>query len=377
MRIATRDQAFTQFHQDRPLFERRGIILSGARAFLSDDIRFAEAPDKMAMDSMMAMDSQFQPGLTTDPNSAVPALLTTYIDPAVYEILFAPNKAAEIFGENRKGTWLDETAMFPVVEHTGEVSSYGDRSESGRAGVNTNWPQRQAYLWQTIMEYGERELERAGLARVNWVSEVNRAAATVMGKFTNLTYFFGVRQFANYGLLNDPNLPAALTPSAKANGGVTWFTAGGGPNAQANEVYNDILALFEALVVANAGLLDRNSKLTLAMSPGSEVALGFANTFNVFVSDLLKKGFPNLTVKNAVQYGALSASNPQGSAGGNLLQLIADDIEGQDTGYCSFNEKMRSHPIIRQLSSFRQKVTGGSWGAIIRMPVAFAQMIGI
>ncbi len=64
-------------------------------------------------------------------------------------------------------------------------------------------------------------------------------------------------------------------------------------------------------------------------------------------------------------------------AGGNLVQLIAEDVEGQDTGYCAFNEKMRAHPVIRAASSFKQKVTSGVWGAIIRQPAAIAGMLGV
>jgi hypothetical protein len=115
----------------------------------------------------------------------------------------------------------------------------------------------------------------------------------------------------------------------------------------------------------------------LAMSPGSEVALTATNSFNVNVSDLLKKNFPNITVKTAVQYGVLSSSNPQGITGGNLVQMIADAVEGQQTGYCAFSEKMRSHPIVRQLSSFQQKVTAGTWGAIVRQPFGISQMLGV
>lgn len=361
-----RTAAQSQFQADRPWFEEKGVILHGVTSY---------APDEFKRDYRLALDAQ--PTLTTDPNSAVPAMLTTYIDPTIYEVVFAPNNATEVFGEERKGDWLTDTAMFPIVEHNGEVSSYGDYNENGRAGVNTNWPQRQSYLWQTIMNYGQRELERAGLARINWVSEVNRAAATIMGKYSNLTYLFGVAGLQNYGLTNDPHLPAPITPATKANGGVTWFTAGGGPNATANEVYNDIVALFESLVQATNGLIDKKSKLTLAMSPGSEVALTFTNSFAVNVEDLLKKNFPNMRVVSVPQYGAQTANNSQGIAAGNLVQLIADEVEGQDVGFCAFNEKMRSHPIIRQLSSFKQKVTGGSWGAIWRMPVGMTQMLGV
>ena len=367
-----RTEALAKFQADRPRFEELGIVFHGARSYLPDEYRrdWRMAMDQMAQDAPAGT-------LSTDPNSAVPAILTTYIDPERYEILFAPTSAALVLGEVRKADWLADTAMFPVIEHTGEVSSYGDRNENGMAGANANFPQWQAYLFQTIMQYGERELERMGLARFNWVAEINGSAADLLTRFLNYIYLFGVRGMQNYGLTNDPDLPAALTPSAKANGGVAWFTTGGAPNAAANEVYNDVVALFEALVNANQGMVDKNSKMVLALSPGSEVALTFTNTFNVNVEDLLKKNFRNLRVQSLPQYGALSATNPQGIAAGNLVQLVAEEVQRQKTGYCAFNEKMRTHPIIRQLSSFKQKATSGGWGTIIRYPAGFQQMIGV
>jgi hypothetical protein len=113
------------------------------------------------------------------------------------------------------------------------------------------------------------------------------------------------------------------------------------------------------------------------MAPGIEVALTATNTFNVNVSDMLKKNFPNIRIETAVQYGVKSPANPQGIVGGNLVQLICESIEGQEAGTCSFSEKMRAHPIIKALSSFKQKITGGTWGAVIRMPVAFTSMLGV
>jgi len=332
-------------------------------------------PEEFKRNYDLAIDAL--PVLATQSNSAVPQFLTTMIDPAVFKILFAPNRAAVIFGEVRKGTWLDETAMFPTIEHTGEVSSYGDFAENGRANVNTNWPQRQSYLFQTIKEYGDRELERAGLARINWVSEIDQGAATVLNKFSNLTYFFGVGGLQNYGLLNDPALNSSITPATKAAGGTRWFTAGGSINATANEVFADIQAIFYQLINQTQGLVEADTKLVLAMSPQSEVALTFTNTFNVNVFDLLKKNFPNIRFETAVQYGTTSTSNPQGQSAGNLVQLIAEEIEGQITGYCAYNEKMHAQPIVRHLSSFRQKVLAGTWGAVIRQPFAIASMIGV
>lgn len=362
-----RQEAITSWTADRPLHEARGV-------FLPPSVKMY-TPDEYRADYRLAMDAQ--PGLQTDPNSAVPMMLTTMIDPAVFKVLFAANKAAEIFGEVRKGTWLDETAMFPTVEYTGEVSSYGDFNENARSGANTNWPQRQSYLFQTHKEYGEREMERAGLARINWVGEVDASAANSLARFLNVSYFFGVSGLQNYGLLNDPNLSASLTPSTKAESGYGTLWILNGIPCAANEIFADIQALFYQLTVQTAGLVEATDKMCLAMSPQSQVALTATNTFGVNVYDLLKKNFPNIRFDTAVQYGKTSSSNPYGIAAGNMVQLIAETIDGQDTGYCSFNEKMRAHPIIRKTSSFRQKVTSGTWGAVIRMPVGIASMVGV
>jgi hypothetical protein len=188
-----------------------------------------------------------------------------------------------------------------------------------------------------------------------------------------------VRGTAELHPSNDLNLFPALTPGAKATPavGVTWFTAAGAPNCTANEVYNDVLSIFTLLVNNTAGLVDRDSRLVLAMSPQSGVALGFVNQFGLVVRRMLADEFPKLRIETAVQYGAISASNPQGNAAGNLVQMIAESLEGQDTGYCAFNEKMRAFPIIQAMSSFKQKVAGGSWGSIIRMPVSIASMVGV
>ena len=302
-------EARAQFLADKPMLESLGIILPGVQRYLTD----AEKRDyRLGMDA--------QPLLSTDPNSAIPAMLTTAIDPDIIRVVFAPLAFAEILGERKAGDWLEDTRMFPVVEQTGEVSSYGDFNNNGSTGINMNWPQFQSYLFQTFVQYGERELERAGLAKINYVSELNVAATTILNRFQNEMYAYGIEGLQNYGILNNPYLSALLTPGLKAAGGTSWFL-NGAPNATANEVYNDIVAVWAQLIAQGNGSIDLKAKATLAMSPGSEVALTFTNSFGVNVSDLLKKNYPNMTVKTAPQYGVQTASAPDGQAAGNLMQL--------------------------------------------------------
>lgn len=359
-------EAKTKWLADFPMLEQYGIHLPEVKSYM---------PTGFRQDHRFAMDAQ--PQLVTTSSAGIPAYLTTLIDPDVVRILFSPNQAAKILGERKKGTWTDDTAMFPVVENTGEVSSYGDFNNNGVTGVNANWEQRQAYLYQTIVHYGERELARAGLAQINLAAESMNSAVNVLGRFQNDTYFFGVLGLANYGLLTDPNLPAPITPAPKAWGGASWFNSAGALVATPLEIYNDVVALFAQLVAQSGGLIDAESDIVLAMSPSSAVALTATNNFGVNVKALLAENYPKIRIITAVQYGIRSSQNPRGPVGGNMMQMFATSVEGQDTGYCAYNEKLRTHPIIREMSAFLQKLTQGTWGAVIRMPMAVASMLGI
>jgi Uncharacterized protein conserved in bacteria (DUF2184) len=361
-------EATTLYAAHKPMLEQRGVTLPNVTAYL---------PEEFKHDYMLAMDAQ--PALaTTDPNSAVPAIFTTMVDPKVFKALFAPNRAAVIMGEERRGTWVDDTIMLPVTEAGGEVSSYGDYAENGTVTSNMNWPQRQAYLFQVIKQYGERELARAGVARINWVAELDYSAALMLNKFSNLSYFYGIQGLQNYGLFNDPNLNASITPAVKAWGGTSWYNSSNQIAATANEIFADIQNLFTQLCAQQtAGIIDAETPMVLAMSPLSSAALNTTNSFNVNVYRLIKDNYPNMKIEIAVQYQALSASNTQGNPAGNFMQMIAKEVEGQETGYCAYNEKMRAHKLIPAMSSYRQKVSAGTWGCILRMTSTIAGMIGI
>lgn len=329
-----------------------GIVLPGAKEYLKPE--FAE-------NFALAMDAQ--PTMVTTGSSGIPAYFTNYVDPELIRVLVTPMKAAEIIGEVKKGDWTTLTAQFPIVESAGETSSYGDYNHNGMTAANVNWVARQSYHYQTHTRWGERELDMYGAARIGYAAELNVASALVLNKFQNKSYFYGIAGLQNYGLLNDPSLPAPITPNATGTGsGVTWSTKDG------QAVYDDIAKLYGQLVSQTKGLIERDSPMTLAMSPTAEVSLTKTNMYNVNVSDLLKKNFPNLKIETAVEY-----STPAGE----MVQLIADRLGEQDAAYAAFTEKMRAHAVVTEESSWKQKKSGGTWGAIIRQPLAIATMLGV
>jgi hypothetical protein len=339
-------------HINHREFEKRGIVLDGCKGIME--------PQDLAMDYGMAMDAQSP--LVTQTNAGIPAFLTTWIDPDIINVVMTPNKCAKIIGEGKKGDWTTQTAMFPLVEDTGEVASYGDFSENGVVGANANWVNRQSYMFQTVTSWGEMMLARMAEARIAWAQQLNLASVKLLDKFQNQSYFFGVAGLLNYGLLNDPSLSAPITPATKVAGGTTWAAA------TAAEIYTDIVSLYGQLVSQTLGVFDREVKMVLAMTPEVEVNLTKTNQYNVNVTDQIKKNFPNLRIETAVQYAV---------TGGNLVQMIAEDLDGQDTGSCAFNEKLRAHPVVVGISNFKQKKTSGTWGCIIKQPLCIAGMLGV
>lgn len=372
-----RNQAIAAWNEVKDVYAANGLILPGVRMLIPDELKHSNMSLLQMAGAGMAMDAAAGT-LVTDPNSALPSMLTTAIDPDVIRVVFAPLAMAKILGGERKaGDWLEETRIFPVVEETGEVSSYDDFSNNGRSGINFNYPAFQSYLYQTFIAYGERETERAGLMRINYVSELTGAASSLLNRFGNQAYAFGIVGLQNYGLINNPYLSAYLSPAIKAWGGTTWFN-NGSPAATANEVYNDILAVVEQIISQTNGAVDMDADMTLALSPQSQLAMKFTNSFGVSVAGLLKEGFPNMKIMPAPQYGQQTSANNVGySTVGNVFQVIVDKIDNQKVAYPAFNEKLRAHKLIPEPSSWKQKMTSGVWGTITRMPIGIAGMIGV
>lgn len=298
-----------------------------------------------------------QPDMVTVSSGGIPAYLTNYFDPEVVRILLTPMKAAQIAGgEVQKGSWLTESATFISLEQVGETSAYSDYGNNGMANVNVNFPTRQSFVFQSIANWGEMEAERYGLARVAYANEVQGAVNLALMKFQNKSYFFGISGIKCYGLLNDPALPASLQA-----------TAGGWSPLTGDQVYEQIRLIYERLVFQSRGLVDASTPMTLALPPAVETTLHKTNQYNVNVYDQIKHNFPNIRIETAVEYETSS---------GNLVQLIANSVEGKRTVECAYNLKMRAHAVIPALSSWAQKRSAGTFGTVFYRPFLVASMLG-
>lgn len=314
-----------------------------------------KAPTLQAMDpDLGAYDAQS--ALVSTANAGILALFTTYVDPKQIMVLVAPVKGAMLYGERKYGDWVTDTAAFPVVERTGHTTAYGDFNEGGVSGFNVNWPERQSFHFQLFTRWGERELERAAKARIDWANGVNMGAALAMKKFENTSYLFGIAGLQNYGGVNDPSLPAAIAATS------SWFTA-----TDPLVIYGDILRLVQQAVLQSQGILDADSKFKLGISPGNYMNWDKTNQYGLNVKDMVKKNF-NIDVVTVPEFSTIY------TGGTEFVQLIPDMVEGEKVVDCAFTEKMRAHAMITLDSSWRQKKSQGTWGTIFYQPAYVASM---
>lgn len=322
-------------------------------------IEFAPTVSKL----LIAMDAA--PALPN--NAGIPQILSTIIDPEVVRILFAPTVSNEIMREQQKGNFAQDTIAVQGVEASGDVTAYGDYDENGGIQVNTMWATREQFRYQTMVIYGELEAQRAGLTLLNYVSEKQQAKALVLNTAANKFYFYGVNGLKNYGILNDPKLPTPIAAPAGSGGSPLW------KDKEVVEIYNDILAMYEDLITRTNGIIgdgiNMASPLTLCMSPQISVYFKRANEImGNTVEKMVKDTFPNIKFVFAPQYSTDT---------GELVQMICDSAQGQNVGYLGYSIKLQDHAAIQMTSSWKQKTSAGTYGAVIKQPMLFAQMIGV
>lgn len=306
----------------------------------------------------MAMDA----ALVTTPNAGIPVELLTFFDSRAIEVLLAKRAATQIFNEVKAGSRADAVRKFRVQEATGYTQPYSDYANNGKADVNYNFPVRENYLFETTIAYGDQEVAETSRAKANLIADKQRSAATIIAVDMNKFYMNGVAGLQNYGLLNQPNLPAAIVAVNGAAGTATWSTKTG------TEIYNDIVALMSDIASRTEGNVDQQTKYKLVVGPSSNAELNKLNAFGTeTVLALIKRNFPNLEVVVAPEYDDTTKK----------IQLIAMDIDGTPTGELAFSEKLIAGRVVADLSSYRQKFLAGTYGAVIYRPVLVSTMTGI
>ena len=295
-------------------------------------------------------------------NASVPAYMRAYADPRVVEIMTAARNYRKIAPEVKFGDMTTAFAQFRAIEFTGTSTPYGDYDGNGQVGVNTAYPVREQYLFQTTLKVGD--LEQAMNAEVNLdlYAAKQRSAAIVLDTDFNRFAFYGVAGKSVYGLLNDPNLNSAISPET-VGGSTVWS------GKTCDEQMVDINKLYKSLVGQAGGYIDDNTPLSMLVSAETMADLNKRNTYGISCKQMILDTFPNIKI--------IVVPELHNAITGDTIILKADEIMGQNTIEFGYSEKYHAHELVRGLSDVSQKISAGTYGAIVYLPFAVATMTGV
>jgi hypothetical protein len=345
----------------------KGIVVEGAKGVMAYDTVNGKIKTNFSK-TALAMDSALQ----TTPNVAYPASFFQYIDPQIVEILFGVTNANKIAPEVKQGTWADEFYTYTTEEAIGDVTAYSDRTENVTSEVNYEFQTREQARFETILQYGNLEVDKASQAKIALASRKQIAGANIIARKQNQFYLYGVSGKINYGLLNDPNLNASINPNTITIGGntyTTWAdkTANDAQNA-GNHVFNDVLKLWSELSSKNGGNIDQNERIILAVSNNVVSYLSAPNAFGLTAMAMIKDNFPNLEV---VQLPELSTQ------AGEQIKMIVPSLYGVDTVNLVYSDKFRAMQVVQTVSGYKQKLVSTSYGAVVKRSSLIATMNGV
>ena len=345
----------------RPALEAEaGVYLYGIRGYAGDTGVVGDAV------------GGYIPGVQqTQTNDGPLVQFLTTIQPQHIPMLIAPNRAAEICGESRVGTWKDMYQTFLLTEHSGYAAAYGDGSRDGTANANAENVQRQNMLVQAFVEAGDLEIERWGAGAFDMLGQRRLAQAETLNKWLNTTYFSGVDGLLNYGLLNDPSLSPAHAPTTGTNG-ISWAQKAMNRTDGALDIYADFTAAYGRIQDNAQGVLDKNmdttTKIIWMISPKNRVYLKTTNIYGVSVEGMIKDAFPNSEIETAPEMDTES---------GSLLYAFVPELDGIRTIQLYFSERFRNHRVELESSMMRQKATTGSYGAFVARPLLIDMTLGV
>lgn len=347
-------------------YESRGIY------FDSGDTIILDHPEEYG--SIRGMDSQLIKGLDVDTpvynigSTGVPfQFLTAYAKKPINQILMK-RAYSQIGQEMQMGNFATNVAMIPVQGLVNEIAVYDDFSTTGTSDVNNTYPLREFYRGQTIIQYGDLEVEATAQAKIDIIASKRYSAAQAVAIAQNKLFFVGnvnsSGQFISktYGVLNDPGLNPSL-PAPNGN----WSLA------NALNIYNDFLYAFQQLVTQMGNNVEQSAKMKFVTSGQAYTYINAVTTLGISVSAMIKGAFPNVEFITAPEYLTLASGSD--ALGG--FQLILEDAIDEGAAADLFSYKYRGHGTVRQASSFIEKVSFGSGGCAVLAPLAIVTITGL
>lgn len=322
---------------------------------------------KNALREFKAYATDAAPTLQTTPSNMTPVQFLQFWIPEMVEVVTASRDADAILGRDFAGSWEDEEIIQPVIEYTGQVRPYGDKTSLNLADFNVNYERRTIVRMEQDVEVGKLEAARAAKQRIDAQGSKRHGASLALAISANDIAFYGYNAGVNktYGLLNDPNMPAYTSLPNGAAGTSEWMTK------TFNEIVEDIKNMFAALRVKTGNNFkpERDASV-LALGVSCIDALQTVNPLGgISVWDWLGKTYPNCRVESAVQ---LDNAN----SGDNVAYLMAESVAGMKVIGQYMQDALRLIGVEQKAKGFLECYSNATAGVLLRVPIGVARFTG-
>ena len=313
---------------------------------------------KNALREFKAYATDAAPTLQTTPSNMTPVQFLQFWIPEMVEVVTASRDADAILGRDFAGSWEDEEIIQPVIEYTGQVRPYGDKTSLNLADFNVNYERRTIVRMEQDVEVGKLEAARAAKQRIDAQGSKRHGASLALAISANDIAFYGYNAGVNktYGLLNDPNMPAYTSLPNGAAGTSEWMTK------TFNEIVEDIKNMFAALRVKTGN----NFK---PERDASVLALGVSCIDALQTVNPLGKTYPKCRVESAVQ---LDGAN----SGDNVAYLMAESVAGMKVIGQYMQDALRLIGVEQKAKGFLECYSNATAGVLLRVPIGVARFTG-
>jgi hypothetical protein len=93
------------------------------------------------------------------------------------------------------------------------------------------------------------------------------------------------------------------------------------------------------------------------------------NQYGVTMKKQLADTYPNMTIVTVPELYDTATQT-------STMMVLAEEIMGQPVVEFGYADKYYAHEIVRDLSNWKQKISAGTYGAIVQLPFAIASMTG-
>lgn len=289
-------------------------------------------------------------------SSGVPAWYTLVNLNKVVSQLLIKRAYMQIGDPLQQGVFNSNIMSYATVGLSGEVEDYGDFVANARSDNNYTFPTRDVFRGQTIIQYGELEVDTLSAAKIDAISQKHYSAAMTIAIAQNKMFFYGNVNSTgafinhNFGLLNDPSLNSS-TPATNGTGSSPLWSDKSARGASQDIVNDVVVTAFNVMQEQMGGNIELTNRFKLCLSTTASAYLNTTNQFGLNPAELIKKVMPNIEFVYAPEYKTIGS-----------FQLIAVDAIQENMVKDLFTYKTRAHNLIPGMSSYRQKWSFGSAG---------------